>query len=480
MEADIDPSTITPEMLGTLLLNIFCPKTEVIKESTKILKKYFELHSCLGPLLSYATASTDDRIRLLACICLRKKLVNHWIVQDTSFKSTMKEVLLKAFVSETVPKVRENISYVIGVLAFLLIPNNEWPELFTIILSKCQNPDPNELQQGMLLLYAVCDCLDKDLEPLINSTVELLSKLINAKGCLILIVKTVNAMMKSGISEESLTKVATLLPELVKVAISSPNNDSLLHDIFDSLSDLVVTPKVLTPYLPMLIEVAISIAENKDDSKELRTVVLMFVDSVIDSKPKIVKEDKSILVRILNVGFEVAKEEKGDDNEDSPASAAIDLIERCALKIANKIVYPMIIERCENFMKSTEPQARSAALIILGASSKGIETPLKKNLESIIDVILQYVKDPSMEVQEACLITLCYFADYISSSFVKYHSKVLPSLLSEIENKPDKLKARILIALEIFCKNLEKEEIVQYLKPLLQLLVLYLNNPITY
>lgn len=476
--SNIDPTTITPEMLGTLLVSIFCPKTEVIKESTRVLKSYFKLRECIGPLLSYATGSPDVRVRLLACICLKKRVTKHWPAQEAAFKVSVKETLLSAFLSETDAKVRENIAYVIGTLASLLIPSNEWPEIFALITAKCQSSNPLELDQGVLLLYAICDELGKGLEPFISPIIELLNKLIAIKANQTLTVKTINAILSSNISEDSLVKVIALLPHVLEMTLASPDNASLLHEIFDSFSDLVYIPKLLVPYLPTLIEVALSIAENKDNSNDLRNIVLAFIEFAVNTKAKLIRKDKKMLTRIVDAAFKIAteNEDEHEEDEETPVTSALYLLQAYALKIPNKIIYPLIMERCDAFIKSPEPRLRKAALMILGATCKGIELALKKNLDSVLDVALKCAKDESVEVQEACFKTLYDFADCIPQKFSKHYPKVLPVLLAEMASKPDPLKIKILIVLETFCEHLSKEEISPYLKPLLQLLIFYVDS----
>ena len=481
---NIDPSTITPEILGNLLSNIFRPETEVIRQSTELLKKYFDHPICLTSLFTHMTSNPDSKVRLLAAICLRKKLSTHWHKQDEAFKVSSKTALLTAFFTETVPKVKENISYVIGALALILVPENTWPEIFTFVVEKCQSSDGNELSQGVILLHAICDALKSAIEPYTGSIIEIINRLIVVQNpqIQILVVKTINILLLSDINIDILEKVAMLIPQMINTVIMLQDNNTLLHDIFDNLSDLIDLPKVLVPHLSMLISTALDIASNKGNNNELRKVAIMFIQCIVGTKSKIVKKNKEMLSKILEGVFNLAKEsEVGyEEDEETPVDAALDLLEQYSFRIPNKIIYPFIINGCETYLKSEDPLSRRAALLILGTVSKGVEEAIKKNLETVLNVVLQCSADPVVEVQEACIIALCYFADNLMPEFNKYHAKVLPLLLTEIGSKPEKVRMRVFYALEAFCGNLEEKDIIPYLKPLLQTLVLYLDDPKMY
>jgi len=478
--SSVDPNSITPEMLGTLLQNIFCPNTEIIKKATEILKQYFKLPICINPLLSYATTCSDTRLRLLACISLRKRIKVHWEAQDASFKATIKTTLLNTFIAESDTKIKENLAYLIGTLGSLLVPNNEWPELFGFIVSKCQSANAGDVEQAMLLLYAICEKLGSALENYLSSILEILNKLIHVENIniQILAIKTIEEIMLSNITVGSLSKVVELIPQMLQTMVNLESNSSFLHELFDKLVELLDVQGVLIPHLPLLLNKALAISANPNNSNDLRIVTLTFVQMAIESNSKTIRKDKDLIVKILETAFTVCKEdeEKFDEDDETPTDAALDLIEQYAFKFQNKVIYPLIISGCETFLKSSDPLARRAALLILGTASKGIESVLKKNLESVLNVLLQCSGDADIRVQEACIMAISFLVDNLSFNTFKYHSKIIPLLTTEMENKPEKVRTRAFYALQAFCGNLNQKEILPYLKLLLHSLLTYLND----
>ncbi len=205
----------------------------------------------------------------------------------------------------------------------------------------------------------------------------------------------------------------------------------------------------------------------------------MFIQEIVQTKAKILKKDKALLLKVLEAAFTISREsEEGyEEDEDTPVDAALDLLEQYALKIPNTVIYPLLMQGCEAFLKSGDPASRRAALLIIGTVSKGVEDSIKNDLDSVLDVVLGCISDPNIAVQEACIIALCYFADNLSPEVIEKHSKILPHLLEAVNSKTEKVRTRVFYALETFCQELSEKEIIPYLKPLLESLITYLGSP---
>eukprot|EP01022_Parablepharisma_sp_SALTPOND_P026337 TRINITY_DN628_c0_g1_i1.p1 TRINITY_DN628_c0_g1~~TRINITY_DN628_c0_g1_i1.p1 ORF type:complete len:1088 (+),score=135.90 TRINITY_DN628_c0_g1_i1:26182-29445(+) len=480
-KVNIDPKTITPEMLAELLLNIFRTETEIINQSTAVLKKYFELPDCIKPLLVHATSHPDQRVRLLSCICLKKRLPQHWVAQPAALQHEIKSILLAHYVNEPVAKVKENFAYVISALATILIPNNEWPELFNFVSTNCQATDLQRKELGTLLLFAVSEALGNSMESYLGAIIGILTHLISMPHQSIqkLAIKTLNCLLSSNISSDSFGKLESLIPSMIKTVLELQDNEALLQEVFENLIELVDIPKILQSQLSFLINAALTIGKNKDNSVELRKIALCFIESAAQSKGKFLKKDRPTLLAVLQVGFEVASEdeEEYDKEEETPIDAALDMIEQFAIKVPNTTIFPLIIKGCEELLKSTDPLKRRAGLLVLGTVSKGVRDPMTENIEEILMTVLQCMSDPSSMVQEAGVLALCYFSENLSPEIVDYHSKILPVLLQAFSSKTEKTRNKLFYAIEMFCSNLNEQEIQPYLHPLLECLVSYLETP---
>ncbi len=480
----IDVKSMSLETLAGLFQEIFCADTQVVNQSTAVLKKYFELPTCIKPMIIHATTHADQRVRLLSCICLRKRLPQHWVAQSPDLQTEIKTALLNHYIAEPVSKVKENVAYAISALATILVPNNEWPELFAFVTTKCQSANVQDKELGALLLFAMTEALGNTLGAYLPTIIELLGHLISVQYQPVqrLAVKTVNCITISNISSEKLPELEGLIPVMIKTVMGLSDNDALMHEILENLIELIEVPKFLQAHVPFLVSVSLAIGKNKTLSPELRKIALCFVESVALYKAKLVKKDRATLMSILEAAFEIASENEDDfdKEEDTPVDAALTVIQEYAVHIPNAIIFPLIIKGCEAFVKSPEPLKRRASLLILGEVSKGVQDPIKNDLDEIVTSVLQSMSDPSPLVQEACVLALCYFSENLSPEIVAYHSQILPVLLQAFGTKTEKIRNKVFYALEMFCENLLEHEIQPYLHPLLACLVGYLDSPQLY
>ena len=75
----------------------------------------------------------SDVIRQLSTVYLRKIIANLWASLPTDDQLKTKNLLIERFIAEPVSVVKKNIADVIGQLGKLLIPQQQWPELFQLV-----------------------------------------------------------------------------------------------------------------------------------------------------------------------------------------------------------------------------------------------------------------------------------------------------------------------------------------------------------
>lgn len=81
-------------------------------------------------LLILMSSHSEQSIRQVSCIYLRKIVGNLWMQLPPEAQAKTKQLLLQRFIEEPIPLIKKNIADVIGSLGKILIPNKEWNELF--------------------------------------------------------------------------------------------------------------------------------------------------------------------------------------------------------------------------------------------------------------------------------------------------------------------------------------------------------------
>ena len=84
-------------------------------------------------LLVLMATHESDVIRQLSTVYLRKIIANLWASLPTDDQLKTKNLLIERFIAEPVSVVKKNIADVIGQLGKLLIPQQQWPELFQLV-----------------------------------------------------------------------------------------------------------------------------------------------------------------------------------------------------------------------------------------------------------------------------------------------------------------------------------------------------------
>jgi len=480
-KSSIDPKQITPEDLGKLLRNIFSNDSTVINQCTVLIKKYLELAYCITPLLFYATNDPDERIRLLAYICLKSSVPKHWVALSTEAQDQVKKQFLSNCLSEPIAKVKENLAYVVGSLSSILVPNNEWKELIEFINSNCKSPNMNNKELGSLLLFAVTDPLRSVAEPYLDSIVDNLKSLISISNQNVqrMATRTINCLLVSDISSSSFLKLENFIPVMMKMMLGLEDNEGLLQEVYENFIEVLELKKVLQSQLPFLMNTALIIGKDKNAGTELRRIALYFVETAFNFRSSSLKKDERGITAALEVGFMVAAENEEDfDKEDeSPIDAALNMLSMLSIKVPNTIVYPLIMKGCEEYLKDSMPLKKKASLRIIGMVSKGVRDPMTENVEKIVDTVLRYINDESNIVQEAVVLTLCELSESLAPEILALHSKIFLVLLKAFETKDTSLRFKIFRAIELFCENLREHQIEPYIKPLLECLITHLEFP---
>ena len=473
---------ISSENLRFLLKCILSPNTKTVNGATKLLKRYFEKPESMNILLEELRSNEDQGIRLLSALCLRRKLTQHWVSVNKAGQIAIKNLLLELFSKEPSLKVKENIAGVVGHLASLLLPNADWPELIPFIHTCQSNPDALIQRQGILLLSQIVDAIGNLVEgfadqisPLIYNG--LISPHLEQR---LLGVKAFSNIAEHNLSLKCLLKFQSLVPHLVNAAATG-DDETILHDLFDTFSDLVELQQFLTPHLELLFKSAMDIASNKTYSENLRIVCLYFVQNSAESKGKLVKKKKDVLNYILDKSFMIVgeDEEAYDLSDETPIDAALDLLEEFSIHLPNKVIFEPLMNAINTLLQSPNKLHRKAALDIFGVISHGLDDPMKEKLDQMIELPLKYFTDPEPIVREAAIMSIANMTGNLSPEIIEKHSVILPKVMEAFTNNQQsaKLATRILFVFEVYCEAMVEDEIEPYIVPLLQKLVPYLDLP---
>lgn len=202
-----------------MLSGLFQPDTNVVKQATQILKSYFKKVQALENLLILMSTSPDTNIRQVSCVYLRKIITNLWASLNAENQQQTKNLLLQRFIDEPVTIVKKSIAEVVGRLGNLLIPNNEWTELFKFVFAYASSSELVNKELAMMLLSVIIEYFSVNE---INTYYESLNSIIedylqsDISSLKRLAVLTVNNLTQTGSAIKVLKKYPKLIPLVLK------------------------------------------------------------------------------------------------------------------------------------------------------------------------------------------------------------------------------------------------------------------------
>lgn len=392
------------------LRNVLCSDTNIIAQATTKIKSYLSSEICIKPLFIILKNHQNSSVRLLSSVCLKKRLTTHW-PKLINLQSDIKSTLLILFDTEKVLKVQEHIGYIIGSLSSILLPTNEWPELFQTIQNYYLKDAEESKIKSLTLIYALIESIGNLIESysttihsILFDTFEKKSQILVAKSLKILLTIT-----QSNISQSCLITFQDLIPISIHFALSFTDNEFLL-DMIDSYSELVEIPDLMNKYIFELLDSVRSLAQNKSISTNLRQICLYFIESSCRSKSQILKSKPEEIMKCAELCFKIFAEEDplitNYESEDMLISdSALDTIEQIALHIPDKIICKPLLNLIREYLQKEEKYKR-AALILLGVISGGLSDPFKAKLDEIIQIVLDAFKDNSIIIKEGCTLEI--------------------------------------------------------------------------
>lgn len=201
----------------------------------------------------------------------------------------------------------------------LLIPNNEWPELFAFIFEFTGSEELAKKELAMMLLSVIIEYFSQNeintyystLNPIIESYLKSDSPSLKK-----LAIETVNNLTQTG--SGSAVKVLRQYPNLIPLVLNAIDlsQEDMIKKIFETLKEFIPNKKVIRPHLEMLVEAALNISMNTDLQSNLREATINFLEELGDDFGKYMSKKMPVLVqKIIAAGFTIAAEDDEDKDE---------------------------------------------------------------------------------------------------------------------------------------------------------------------
>lgn len=139
---------------------------------------------------------------------------------------------------------------------------------------------------------------------------------------------------------------------------------------------------------------------------------------------------------------------------------ALIFIENLSSNLPAKRVYPLLLSKVEELIRSESSKRVGAAFLLLAAMSEGCADCLRTNLSNpLMNTFLPLgLNSPDPYVKSCVVRTVTYFTEFLIPDIVYYHKLILPTILTFIEGSHPGLAEKAMVALEVLLENMDEED----------------------
>ncbi|KAI3935949.1 hypothetical protein MKX01_021900 [Papaver californicum] len=455
----------------------------------------------LAHLLQY---SPHVEARAMAAILLRKQLTRDdsylWPRLSQSTQSALKSQLLMCLQNEEAKQISKKLCDTVSELAAGILPENQWPELLPFMF-QCVTSEIPRLQESSLLMFAqlsqhIGDTLIPHIETLHRVFLQCLASSSNPDVRIAALGASINFVQcLTSLSDRD--KFQDLLPVMMKTLTEALNSgqEATAQEALELLIELAGTePKFLRRQLVDVVGSMLQIAEAESLEEGTRHLAIEFVITLAEARerapgmmrklPQFISRLFAILMKMLldieddPVWHKADTEEEEDAGETSNYSVGQECLDRLSIALGGNTIVPVASELLPVFLAAPEWQKHHAALIALAQIAEGCSKVMTKNLEQVVNMVLNSFHDPHPRARWAAINAIGQLSTDLGPDLqLQYHQRVLPALASAMDDfQNPRVQAHAASAVLNFSENCTPDILTPYLDGIVSKLLVLLQN----
>jgi len=441
--------------------------------------------------------------RAMSAILLRKQLTRDdsyvWPRLSPATQSSLKSIFLACIQREEAKTIIKKLCDTISELASGILPDNGWPELLPFMF-QCVSSDSPKLQESAFLIFAqLSQYIGENLIPHIkhlhavflqcltsssNSDVKIaaLSAVINFIQCLT--------------NSSDRDRFQDLLPAMMRTLTEALNggNEATAQEALELLIELAGTePRFLRRQLVDVVGSMLQIAEAETLEEGTRHLAIEFVITLAEARerapgmmrklPQFISRLFAILMKMLldiedDPAWHSAETEDEEAGETSNYSVGQECLDRLSIALGGNTIVPVASEQLPAYLAAPEWQKHHAALIALAQIAEGCSKVMVKNLEQVVNMVLNSFQDPHPRVRWAAINAIGQLSTDLGPDLqVQYHQRVLPALAASMDDfQNPRVQAHAASAVLNFSENCTPDILTPYLDGIVSKLLVLLQN----
>ncbi|KAK9069597.1 hypothetical protein SSX86_011501 [Deinandra increscens subsp. villosa] len=450
------------QSLELLLLQFLMPDDEARGNAEDQIKRLVRDPQVVPQLIDHIRSAKTPIVRQLSAVLLRKKITGHWQKLPHDLRHLVKQSLIESIMTEYSPSVRRASANVVSTIAKYAVPGGEWPDLLLFIFRCSQSAQEDLREMGLLLFTSLTETIGDSFQPYFADLKLLLLKCLQDEisGVRVAALKAVGAFLESTHDKSQVVKFCEYIPSILdysRKSLSSGDEDVAIIalEIFD---ELIESPAPLPrESIRAIVQFSLEVCSSSDIKISTRHQAIQIISWLAKYRSNSLKKHQ-LIFPILQIMCLLLTEATSSDLDDdlSPDRAAAEVLDTMSVKLSNH-VFPPVFEFASENSGNANPKFREASIMGLGLISEGCLVLMKENLEPVLHVVLEALRDPEQVVRGSASFALGQFAEYLQPEIVSHYEKILPHILRSLQDASDDVKVKSYYALAAFCENMQVE-----------------------
>ncbi|KAL7199209.1 hypothetical protein ACSBR2_021485 [Camellia fascicularis] len=494
-----------PVPFETLLSHLMSSSNEQRSQAELIfnLCKQTDPNSFALKLAQLLQFSTHLEARAMSAILLRKQLTRDdtyiWPRLSPSTQSSLKSILLACVQREEQKTIIKKLCDTVSELASGILPDNGWPELLPFMF-QCVSSDSPKLQESAFLIFAqlsqfMGDALIPHIKHLHAVFLQCLSSSSNSDVKIAALSAAINFIQCLSNSSDR-DRFQDLLPAMMRTLTEALNcgQEVTAQEALELLIELAGTePRFLRRQLVDVVGSMLQIAEAETLEEGTRHLAVEFVITLAEARerapgmmrklPQFISRLFAILMKMLldmedDPAWHSADSEDEDAGETSNYSVGQECLDRLSIALGGNTIVPVASEQLPAYLAAPEWQKHHAALIALAQIAEGCSKVMIKNLEQVVNMVLNSFQDPHPRVRWAAINAIGQLSTDLGPDLqVQYHQRVLPALAAAMDDfQNPRVQAHAASAVLNFSENCTPDILTPYLDGIVGKLLVLLQN----
>ncbi|KAI5675094.1 hypothetical protein M9H77_06044 [Catharanthus roseus] len=489
----------------TLISHLMSSANEQRSQAESIfnLIKQTDPNSLALKLAQLLSSSPHVEARAMSTILLRKQLTRDdsyiWPRLTATTQSTIKSILLSCIQNENSKSIIKKLCDTISELASSILPENNWPEILPFMF-QCVTSDSVKLQESAFLIFSqLAQYIGDTLIPYIKDLHAVFLQVLNnspSSDVKIAALSAVINFIQCLNSSSDRDRFQDLLPAMMRTLTEALNcgQEATAQEALELLIELAGTePRFLRRQLVDVVGSMLQIAEAEGLEEGTRHLAIEFVITLAEARerapgmmrklPQFISRLFAILMNMLldiedEPAWHSAEPDDEDAGETSNYSVGQECLDRLSIALGGNTIVPVASEQLPAYLAAPEWQKHHAALIALAQIAEGCSKVMIKNLEQVVNMVLNSFQDPHPRVRWAAINAIGQLSTDLGPDLqVQYHSRVLPALAHAMDDfQNPRVQAHAASAVLNFSENCTPEILTPYLDGIVSKLLVLLQN----